>query len=190
MPAGPFGLTFAPTADAAAEAAKSPEMRHGGEQSAVQIVSLGLPRVVGSRAPAAAALMQPGVGGGGPDRAVLQSVLRAMLGGDVELPGAPSAPDLGDRAESGGGVSGAEASRANPFGAQIADSVRALSSHATSLRPQVPYIEFGNRPEGGISPATPDIGPAPVGDGAQPTLPAPGGYVPGPFDDRSLGRLV
>lgn len=85
---GPFGVTFAPTDDAAADAATGAAGRR--QQAAVKVLSLAPPAVYSPNAFAPNALLQTpaaGLGAGvDPNKAVLASILRTLLGPNAGLP--------------------------------------------------------------------------------------------------------
>lgn len=87
--AGPFGMTFAPTDDALTEAQAAPGAGAGRrQQAAVKVLSLLPPAVYSPKAFAPNALLQaPKAGmGADPNKAVLASIIRTLLGPDAGLP--------------------------------------------------------------------------------------------------------
>lgn len=90
---GPFGISFAPTEDAAAEASRQPGYGGQHSQAALKVLRLTPPAVYSSTAPAANALLQPRTAitpGGSPDAAVLGSIVKSLLGPNAVMPSAPS----------------------------------------------------------------------------------------------------
>jgi hypothetical protein len=165
---GPFGATFAPTAEAAAETKRANPL--AGEQRAVKVLRFDLPTNP-NNAPVANALLRPAPHIGGaqtPDRAVIASVLRALIGGDVSLPPGPAAltttdslrgwmdneRSLNDRtgAASVGGGNGES-------GALLAEVMHQSAAPAT----QAPSFSFGEDREHGMSGVPEPEPPAPAG---------------------------
>ena len=172
MPGPSLGVSFAPTAQAEEEArrrggAEGPfgSGAGAGSQSAVKVVRLSLPRVLGSRAPAAAALIQPspahslGGGVGSPDSAVLSSILRSVAGPGFTLPGAPVPEDTRRRVVFGGDSPSSES-------AAIASRLPELNAPTP-----LPRLDFKGDPGGGGTPPGPSI-PEPSSPGPFPSTPS------------------
>lgn len=154
----PFGKTFAPTEDAQAEARQQEGMVGRRSQSAVSVRNLSYPTTIGPGAPAADFLLQPKPQITpeqiSPDKAVLASIVRALIGSSATL---PETDDL---------TVPSDAAAPTWFGGSPAAVQSSQQPVTTSVK--APTIKFGIEdprqgggiPEGPLGPTGP-FGPAP-----------------------------
>lgn len=163
MALGTAGLSFAPPTSPDPREQRSTSAALGPTQRAIQVLSLHLPRILGSRAISPRSLLAPGEDGGGgggasPESAVLQSAIRALQGRSA---GAASGGPLGQ----GGDLSEllrrliASASLASP-GAAGPSPEAELAGQASGFARQAPTPSIT---PGILAPADPvtEPGPAP-----------------------------
>lgn len=179
---GPFGVTFAPTEDAAAEAKRN--QAYGGQrsQAALKVLRLTPPAVYASSAPAANALLQPPAlsGGGSPDQAVLSSIVKALLGRDAALPAPPplTVPSPGQSMQDPG-----TPRESTVLGGRVADAQPPRTPSIT-IREDTPAPPIVRAPEGPFPGGRADVTPQ------TPVARPPGTHV-GPFgggDDEDAFR--
>jgi hypothetical protein len=193
-----FGASFAPTDDTRSGLQPGQAGRRRLSPSALQVLSLNLPRFISARSSAPSDLLRsPGSGGpgGGAGSAVIESILKAIAGGNVPVPGAGGAgSEAGDLASQLGTkinlpsalpppAAGAAPLARHQAGAQKALTVPAAARPQTQTprvkpvlprpggAPSVPTPTFaGTPPPAPTAPTTPTA--TPTGRGlVQPRLP-------------------